>query len=63
MMWYLYDFAKGTPPGNYYVAVKQVYKEQEVCRVTWMLVVEEKKKSKVQKKFKQKVICFEMQVS
>lgn len=36
---------KGTPPGNYYVAAKQVYKGQEVGRITWMLVVKGKKAS------------------
>ncbi len=40
---------KGTPPRNYYVAVKQVYKGEEVGRVTWMLVVKEKKDLKHQK--------------
>lgn len=34
---------KGTPPGDYYVAVKQVYKGQEVGRVTWMLRVKDGK--------------------
>jgi hypothetical protein len=35
---------KGTPTGNYYVAVRQVYKGKEVGRVTWMLKVKEGKK-------------------
>ena len=42
-------FEKGTPAGNYYVAVRQVYKGKEVGRVTWMLRVKEgKRKLKVQ---------------
>jgi hypothetical protein len=35
---------KRTPAGNYYVAVRQVYKGKEVGRVTWMLRVKEGKK-------------------
>ena len=34
---------KGTPAGNYYVAVRQTYKGKEVGRVTWMLRVKERR--------------------
>jgi hypothetical protein len=35
---------KGTPTGDYYVAVRQVYKGKEVGRVTWMLKVKAREK-------------------